>query len=276
VTGNQYHAQDEAGQYSFGYSDPNSIRQEVSAEGVVRGGYKYVDSDGILQTVEYIADEAGFRVAATNLPQAPVEIPVQVQDTPEVVEAKRAHYAAIGAAPVIAQPLAAPIVQQVQVPVAAPAPAIKQVHVPVAPVAQAVVPAVQAVSTDGTQYHSQDDIGQYSFGYSNGESVKQEVKTADGVVRGAYQYVDANGIVQTVNYIADALGFRVGATNLPVHHVEGPHAEPIQEAQAVEEPVVAAYKDVMEPAVEYSYLPYATSYGYNLPAPHVVAAPAAA
>ena len=42
VTGNQYHAQDEAGQYSFGYSDPNSIRQEVSADGVVRGGYKYV------------------------------------------------------------------------------------------------------------------------------------------------------------------------------------------------------------------------------------------
>merc|ERR1711997_661169 len=142
--------------------------------------------------------------------------------------------------------------------------------VPVAPVAQAVVPVVPAVSTDGTQYHSQDDIGQYSFGYANGESVKQEVKTADGVVRGAYQYVDANGIVQAVNYIADALGFRVGATNLPVHHVEGPHAEPVQEAQAVEEPVVAAYKGVMEPTVDYSYLPYATSYGYNLPAPHVV------
>merc|ERR1711879_298886 len=152
--------------------------------------------------------------------------------------------------------------------------------VPVAPAAQAVAPVAQAVvpavSTDGTQYHSQDDIGQYSFGYSNGESVKQEVKTADGVVRGAYQYVDANGLVQTVNYIADALGFRVGATNLPVHHVEGPHAEPVAEAQAVEEPVVAAYKSAMEPAVDYSYLPYATSYGYNLPAPHVVASPAAA
>ena len=71
---------------------------------------------------------------------------------------------------------------------------------PVAPVAQAVVPVVQAVSTDGTQYHSQDDIGQYSFGYSNGESVKQEVKTADGVVRGAYQYVDANGKKQLFNF----------------------------------------------------------------------------
>merc|ERR1712001_777477 len=91
---------------------------------------------------------------------------------------------------------------------------------------------------------------------------KQEVKTADGTVRGAYQYVDANGIVQTVNYIADALGFRVGATNLPVHHVDGPHVEPVPEAQAVEEPVVAAYKGVMEPAVDYSYLPYAQNYGY--------------
>merc|ERR1712083_916284 len=180
---------------------------------------------------------------------AAVSAPVPVVDT---------TYSNVVSKPVVAPVPVAPVAQAVD------------------PVAQAVVPVVQAVSSDGTQYHSQDDIGQYSFGYSNGESVKQEVKTADGVVRGAYQYVDANGIVQTVNYIADALGFRVGATNLPVHHVEGPHAEPIQEAQAVEEPVVAAYKDVMEPAVEYSYLPYATSYGYNLPAPHVVASPAAA
>ena len=51
---------------------------------------------------------------------------------------------------------------------------------------------------------------------------KQEVKTADGVIRGAYSYVDSNGIVQSVNYIADALEFRVGATNLPVHNVETP------------------------------------------------------
>merc|ERR1712024_391544 len=183
------------------------------------------------------------------------------------------YYGAAVSAPVVSKP----VVASAPVAVAPVAPAVQQVQVApvqVAPVAQAVVPVVQAVSTDGTQYHSQDDIGQYSFGYANGESVKQEVKTADGVVRGAYQYVDANGIVQTVNYIADALGFRVGATNLPVHHVEGPQTEPVQEAQAVEEPVVAAYKGVMEPAVDYSYLPYATSYGYNLPAPHVVAAPA--
>merc|ERR1712024_95266 len=183
------------------------------------------------------------------------------------------YYGAAVSAPVVSKP----VVASAPVAVAPVAPAVQQVQVApvqVAPVAQAVVPVVQAVSTDGTQYHSQDDIGQYSFGYANGDTVKQEVKTADGVVRGAYQYVDANGIVQTVNYIADALGFRVGATNLPVHHVEGAAAEPVQEVQAVEEPVIAAYKGVMEPAVDYSYLPYATSYGYNLPAPHVVAAPA--
>ena len=52
--------------------------------------------------------------------------------------------------------------------------------------------------------------------------INKQVKTADSVSRGAYSYVDSNGIVQSVNYIADALEFRVGATNLPVHNVETP------------------------------------------------------
>ena len=71
------------------------------------------------------------------------------------------------------------------------------------------------------QYHAQDDAGQYNYGFSSPDQTKQEVKTADGVTRGGYSYIDANGIVQTVNYISDAMGFRVAATNLPVHHVEG-------------------------------------------------------
>merc|ERR1719447_2229638 len=116
VTGSQYHAQDEVGQYSFGYNDPNSIRQEIkTADGVVRGAYKYVDTDGVLQTVEYIADGAGFRVAATNLPSAQA---APVVDTPEVAAAKAAHFAAIeeersaqiAVAPVVTQ--AAPVVAQ--------------------------------------------------------------------------------------------------------------------------------------------------------------------
>ena len=34
------------------------------------------------------------------------------------------------------------------------------------------------------------------------------LQTADGVTRGSYSYLDANGVYQTVNYISDALGFK--------------------------------------------------------------------
>merc|ERR1711971_1348850 len=67
------------------------------------------------------------------------------------------------------------------------------------------------------QFHAQDEFGQFSFGYENINSAKTETKDAFGVTRGSYQYVDANGIVQTVNYIADDInGFRVAGTNIPV------------------------------------------------------------
>merc|ERR1712180_409379 len=219
VTGSQYHAQDEVGQYSFGYNDPNSVRQEVkTADGVVRGAYQYVDSNGLLQTTEYIADAAGFRVGATNLPQGTVEVPVSVVDTPEVAAAKiapaKAHAEADAAAAIQPEDLslydtpvtyeqeptqtlvnlrtddaghveAAPGYSQVFIPAPAPTPVV-QTAAPV-PVAQA---ASDVPATQESQYHAQDDWGQYS-------------------------YVDANGLVQTVNYISDALGFRVAATNLP-------------------------------------------------------------
>lgn len=65
------------------------------------------------------------------------------------------------------------------------------------------------------QYHSQDELGQYQYGYSNEQSSKTETKTIDGVTHGAYSYVDAEGKIQSVRYLSDALGFRVLATNLP-------------------------------------------------------------
>ena len=105
----------------------------------------------------------------------------------------------------------------------------------------------------------QDEVGAYTYGYNSAEQTKSEVKTADGVVRGSYSYIDANGIVQTVNYISDAMGFRVAATNLPVHHVEG---------GAAAAPVVAAKYEgssVLTPAVNYAHLPYAQGYDYTMP-----------
>merc|ERR1712227_138790 len=114
-TGSQFHAQDEFGNLNYGYANINSAKNEVgNTYGGVTGGYSYVDANGQLQRVEYIADGAGFRVADSRLPVAPTfnpeplvaptfnpeplvapvydgVAPEPVQDTPEVAEAKAAH-----------------------------------------------------------------------------------------------------------------------------------------------------------------------------------------
>ena len=89
------------------------------------------------------------------------------------------------------------------------------------------------------------------------------------MTRGAYSYVDANGIVQTVNYISDAMGFRMAASNLPVHNVDAPVASPA--AAPVVTPV-AAPAHTLTPAVDYAYLPYAQGYNYYAQAAPVVQA----
>jgi len=67
------------------------------------------------------------------------------------------------------------------------------------------------------QFHAQDEFGQFSFGHAGGPSARTEARNAYGVTTGSYQYIDANGLIQTVNYIADDVnGFRVQGTNLPV------------------------------------------------------------
>merc|ERR1712066_66738 len=101
TAGSQFHAQDEFGNLNYGYTNINSVKQEVgNAYGGVTGGYSYVDANGQLQRVEYIADGLGFRVADSRLPVAPVYdgvAPEPVQDTPEVAAAKAAHLAAVEA-----------------------------------------------------------------------------------------------------------------------------------------------------------------------------------
>merc|ERR1712203_433961 len=76
----QFHAGDEFGNSQYGYSNLNSAKHEVgNAFGQKSGSYQYVDPAGNLQTVSYVADELGFRVADSRLPVAPVhnaELPV--------------------------------------------------------------------------------------------------------------------------------------------------------------------------------------------------------
>merc|ERR1712018_531844 len=82
---------------------------------------------------------------------------------------------------------------------------------------------------------AQDKFGQFSFGYQNINSAKTESRDAFGVTRGSYQYVDANGVLQTVNYIADPVnGFRVAGTNIPVAPEVAPLAAPVAPAETPE------------------------------------------
>merc|ERR1711997_1203380 len=87
---------------------------------------------------------------------------------------------------------------------------------PAVAVHAAPVPAVAGPGPVASQYHRQDEFGNYEYGYSHINSMKHEAGNAYTGVSGTYSYVDPNGLTQTTNYIADGLGFRVQASNLPV------------------------------------------------------------
>merc|ERR1712002_489777 len=109
-TSSQFQAQDEFVNLAYGYQNVNSAKQERgNTYGGVEGSYTYVDEAGV-HTVNYVADDLGFRVVGDNLPVAPVHnavapvapvytgvAPVAVVDTPEVAEAKAAFHAAYAA-----------------------------------------------------------------------------------------------------------------------------------------------------------------------------------
>jgi hypothetical protein len=114
----QHHAQDEFGNLAYGYADHNSAKHESGNGNIgVTGTYQYVDPAGKLQTVHYVADALGFRVADSRLPVGPVYngvapvgpvydgvapigpvydgvAPEPVEHTPEVVAATAEHLAA--------------------------------------------------------------------------------------------------------------------------------------------------------------------------------------
>merc|ERR1711862_586173 len=94
----QFQAQDEFGNLAYGYQNINSAKQEQgNAYRGVTGSYTYADEAGV-HTVNYVADDFGFRVASDNLPVAPVyNAALPVVDTPEVSEAKAAFFAAFEA-----------------------------------------------------------------------------------------------------------------------------------------------------------------------------------
>ncbi|EEC12114.1 cuticle protein, putative [Ixodes scapularis] len=99
----------------------------------------------------------------------------------------------------------------------------------------------------------------YSFGYDNTDEfgtrmTRQETGDEFNNKVGSYSYVDALGVARTVNYVADAAGFRVNVdtnepgtkTSSPAHAqflssaVEGPHPVLVKAVHAAPVAVHAA------------------------------------
>merc|ERR1719244_2336444 len=154
---------------------------------------------------------------------------------------------------------------------------------PIAYTAAAVAPVV-APTTRTSQHHAQDEFGQYNFGYAGGPSSRHEVRDAFGVVRGSYNYIDADGKVQTQSYVADALGFRTAATNLPVASEaaveetaevaaaraahQKAHDEAAAAAAAALETSVRRKRSVGSVAIHSAVSPLRFSYGFNTVHPY--------
>merc|ERR1712012_722926 len=142
-----------------------------------------------------------------------------------VATATYAAAPAVAAAPAIAAPVAtanyAAAAPAIAAPVAtttyaAAAPAIAAAPVAATYAAAApVVAAAPVAAPASSQYQAQDEFGNVAYGYQNINSAKQESGNALGGVTGSYTYADEAG-VHTVNYVADALGFRATGNNLPV------------------------------------------------------------
>merc|ERR1712117_769688 len=167
----------------------------------------------------------------------------------------------VAAAPAIAAPVATATyaaAPAISAPVAtttyaAAAPAIAAAPVAATYAAAApVVAAAPVAAPASSQYQAQDEFGNVAYGYQNINSAKQESGNALGGVTGSYTYADEAG-VHTVNYVADALGFRVAGDNLPVapvHAAVAPVAPVHQAVPVVDTPEVVEAKAAFFEAYE--------------------------
>merc|ERR1719348_2484171 len=116
-----------------------------------------------------------------------------------------------------------------------------------------------------SQFQAQDEFGNLQYGYANINSQKHEIGNTYGGVTGGFHYVDANGVVQTRQYIADHLGFRVQATDLPVAPAV-PEVEPLVAPVHEYELPVAPVFEGKAPVHEY-ILPVAPVFDGKAPEP---------
>merc|ERR1711931_235599 len=203
----QYHSQDEFGNYAYGYANQNSEKhEEGNAHSAVRGHYSYVDSYGLNRRVDYVADGFGFRASGDGVNGAGMLLRHK-RDADADADAFGYGYGltshaftAVSHYPYTSAAYASPAVAHVARPIVN-APISSYAAQPV--LRTAPVTTIKAVPTGvtATQYHSQDEFGNYAYGYENQNSEKHEEGNANIGVRGHYSYVDGHGLNRRVDYV---------------------------------------------------------------------------
>ncbi|CAB4063905.1 unnamed protein product [Lepeophtheirus salmonis] len=204
----QHHSQDEYGNFAYGYENVNSQKSESgNAYGAVKGQYSYIDAYGKSQTVDYVADDYGFRASGTNLVNSADALNTGYRHKRSAIYpyAPTLAYSIVATHPTALYNHAAPAAVAHHGPAAIHASPVAAHHGP-APAAHTAIAS--------SQYRTQDEYDNFSFGYANENSQRQESGNGYGGVSGSYSYVDAYGKPHTVNYVADDLGFRATGTDL--------------------------------------------------------------
>ncbi|XP_075211710.1 uncharacterized protein LOC142318921 [Lycorma delicatula] len=71
-----------------------------------------------------------------------------------------------------------------------------------------------------SQYHSQDEIGQSSYGHAEPGQTHNAIQDAAGNKVGSFSFVNPEGKLIQTSYVADAAGYRVSSNDLPVAPVD--------------------------------------------------------
>jgi hypothetical protein len=143
-----------------------------------------------------------------------------------------------------------------------------------------IVPGVLNTGAS-SQFRSQDNIGNYAFGYnedhSQGGTFRRE-QGGPGVQVGSYGLRDADGRTRVVNYVADAAGFRANVqTNEPgVDGSKDPANVLINKAEVIAAPYAVAPTVVAHAAPLAAPLHAAPIASYSTLTQHVSHAPAIA
>jgi len=170
VPATQFHGQSELGQSSFRYGP---------------GSYAYIYPTSKEMQIRYLADSKGFRVVS-NLPEvagpiATLNVPPTISETK--IQPWIVHQPLIADPPHIAIPAKALPTLRVATPIA--------------------VPTANVI-----RHHSQDELGQASFGHSTPDQAHAAFRDKYGNQVGSYVYVNPEGKEVRVRYTAGVNGVR--------------------------------------------------------------------